>query len=370
VFDDIRPYYDDEARSALTDTLNDPEFSKTISAWLTPSLNKKAPWLIRPLVKWGFKAFTWNVNSIDDFQLKVAFVVKRLLKRSVDEFSVHGLEKLDKNKAYLFVSNHRDIVMDPAMLNWALHLNGFETVRIAVGDNLLSKPFSSNLMRLNKSFIVKRGLKGMKERLRAAQQLSKYIYFSISEEKANIWIAQREGRAKDGYDLTNSAVIGMFSLSRPKSCRYSDYIKDLNIVPVAISYELDPLDVAKARELYSQETKGEYIKHKHEDLNSIARGITGWKGRVHLEFGEVLSGDFESDDEVAKAIDDQIHRLYKTFETNEWAEQMLLGDKSAATNANVAELVKRVASVREEIRPYILKQYANGMRMNRGEEPL
>ncbi|TCS42675.1 1-acyl-sn-glycerol-3-phosphate acyltransferase [Reinekea marinisedimentorum] len=370
MFDDIRPYHDDEARSVLTETLNDPEFSKTIAAWLAPGLNIKAPWLVRPLVKWAFKAFTWNVNSIDDFQRKVAFVVRRLLKKSVEEFSVHGLDNLDKNKAYLFVSNHRDIVMDPAMLNWALYLNGFQTVRIAVGDNLLTKPFSSNLMRLNKSFIVKRGLKGMKERLRAAQQLSKYIHFSILDEKANIWIAQREGRAKDGYDRTNSAVIGMFSLSRPKSRSYSDYINELNIVPVAISYELDPLDVAKARELHAQHTKGEYKKSKHEDLNSIARGMTGWKGRVHLEFGDVLTGDFESDEDVAKAIDEQIHGIYKPFETNEWAEKTLKGESPAVANSNVEELVKRVTSARDDIKPYILKQYANGMRMQRGEEPL
>lgn len=376
MFDDIRPYNNHEARSVLNKTLNDPEFSQTIAAWVAPSLNKKAPWFIRTLVRWFLKLYSWNVRSIDDFQLKLKPVIKRLLRKSVADFSVHGLEHLDKNKAYLFVSNHRDIVMDPTMMNWALHLNGFDTARIAVGDNLLSKPFSSNLMRLNKSFIVKRGLKGMKERLKAAKQLSKYIHFSILEEHANIWIAQREGRAKDGYDRTNSAVIGMFSLSRPKGRDYADYINELNIVPVAISYELDPLDLAKARELYTQQTKGSYRKGKDEDLRSIAQGMTGWKGQVHLEFGDVLQGDFQSDDEVAQAIDQQIHRIYRPFATNQWAHQQLeCGNFSDIAideqqPESVQRLQRRVSSAREEIRPLILKQYANALRMQANKPPL
>jgi hypothetical protein len=370
VFDDIRPFHDSEAKAVLKETLNDPAFAKTVGAWLAPKLNRKHPWLIQPLIRAAFKAYLFRVKDIESFQNKVAPFVSRLLKKSVNEFSVHGLEGLDKTKAYLFVSNHRDIVMDPAMLNWALHQNGFQTVRIAVGDNLLSQPFSSNLMRLNKSFIVKRGLTGMKARFKAAQELSRYIHFSILEENANIWIAQREGRAKNGYDSTNSAVIGMFSLSKPKDREYSDYINELNIVPVAISYELDPLDVAKAREVHAQETTGEYKKRKNEDMNSIARGMTGWKGRVHLEFGNVLTGNFEKDEDVAKMIDDQVHKIYRPFETNEWAEAQLNGVEFQVCNDNVAELEKRVENLNDELKPYILKQYANGMRMQRCEEPL
>jgi len=370
VFEDIRPFNDSEAKPVLKETLNDPAMTKAICSWLAPGINRKMPWLIRPAVRWGLKAYFWNVKNIDGFQNKLAPIVSRLLKKSVEEFSVHGLERLDRNKAYLFVSNHRDIVMDPAMLNWALHNSGFQTVRIAIGDNLLSQPFSSNLMRLNKSFIVKRGLKGLKERFKAAQKLSRYIHFSILEENANIWIAQREGRSKDGYDSTNSAIIGMFSLSKPKPVAYSDYINELNIVPVAISYEIDPLDTAKARELHSQETKGEYKKRKNEDMTSIARGMTAGAGRVHLEFGDVLNGSFECDDDVAKAIDDQVHQNYKPFETNEWAEKILNGEATVASNSNVETLKKRVDSARDDLKPYILKQYANGMRMRRGEEPL
>ncbi|WP_320824225.1 1-acyl-sn-glycerol-3-phosphate acyltransferase [Reinekea sp.] len=370
MFADIRPFQDAEVKTVLKTTLNDPALAKAMGSWLAPSLNKKAPWILHPLIRMVLKVYLGSVIDVAGFQQKLGPLVSRLLKKSVAEFSVHGLERLDNQKAYLFVSNHRDIVMDPVMLNAALHQKGFQTARVAVGDNLLNQPFSANLMRLNKSFIVKRGIRGMKARLKAAQELSRYIHFSILEETASIWIAQREGRSKDGYDRTNPAVIGMFSLSKPILRTYSDYINELNIVPVAISYELDPLDLAKARELYALDTKGDYIKHKNEDLNAIARGMTGWKGRVHLEFGDVLQGKFDQDDEVAEQIDRQIHQLYQSFPTNAWAEACLNNEVAEIANANVATLKNRVELARPELRPYILKQYANGLRMRRGEAPL
>ena len=370
MFADIRPFQDAEVKTVLKTTLNDPALAKAMGSWLAPGLNKRVPWLLQPLIRALLKLYLWSVTDVASFQQKLSPLVSRLLKKSVAEFSVHGLDRLDKQKAYLFVSNHRDIVMDPAMLNWALHQNGFQTARIAVGDNLLSQPFSANLMRLNKSFIVKRGITGLKARFKAAQELSRYIHYSILEESASIWIAQREGRSKDGYDRTNPAVIGMFSLSKPKLRAYSEYINELNIVPVAISYELDPLDLAKARELYALEITGDYVKRKNEDLNSIARGMTGWKGRVHLEFGEVLQGQFETDDEVAEQIDTQIHQIYQSFPTNDWAEACLNNNVGEVANTNVETLKQRVESARAELRPYILKQYANGLRMRRGEAPL
>ncbi|WP_320824254.1 1-acyl-sn-glycerol-3-phosphate acyltransferase [Reinekea sp.] len=370
MFGNIRPFQDAEVKPVLKSTLNDPALAKALGSWFAPGLNKKVPWMLHPLIRLVLKVYLCSVIDVAGFQQKLRPLISRLLKKSVAEFSVHGLERLDKQKAYLFVSNHRDIVMDPAMLNWALHQNGFQTARIAVGDNLLTQPFSANLMRLNKSFIVKRSVTGLKARLKAAQELSRYIHYSILEETASIWIAQRAGRSKDGYDRTNPAVIGMFSLSKPTLHGYSDYINELNIVPVAISYELDPLDLAKARELYATDTKGAYVKRKNEDLHAIARGMTGWKGRVHLEFGEVLQGQFETDDDVAEQIDGQIHQLYQSFPTNAWAEASLNNEVAEIANASVETLKNRVESARAELRPYILKQYANGLRMRRGEAPL
>lgn len=369
-FQDIRPYNDQEAPLKLAQTLHDPSFVATLSAWLAPGLHKKMPWLVRPVVRLGLKAYFGRVKNVDGFQRKLAPFAKRIVKSSIAEFTVSGLDKLDKGRAYLFVSNHRDIVMDPLLVNWSLYQADMQTVRIAIGDNLLTKPFASHLMRLNKSFIVKRSVKGLKEKLRAAQQLSKYIHFSILEEQANVWIAQAEGRAKHGFDKTNSAVIGMFSLSRPKTVDYASYINELNIVPVAISYELDPTDVAKARELYAQATEGRYKKKRNEDLTSIARGLTGWKGRVHLQFGEVLAGDFSCDEDVASAIDQQIHRLYRTFETNEWAYQRLAGQQSELSSDSVERLAERCGRLSSDVQPYLLRQYANAIRMSKGEAPI
>lgn len=369
-FDDIRPYYDDEVPAMLKATVNDVELHSAIASWVAPGLNRKAPWLIRPLVKLVLKWHFRGVRRVDDFQPKLRGFVKRILDKSVADLQVRGLDKLDPNKAYLFVSNHRDIVMDPAMVNWALYHAGFQTVRIAIGDNLLSKPFASHLMRLNKSFIVRRAIKGVKAKWQAAQTLSRYIHHCITVDNANVWIAQREGRAKDGYDRTNPAVINMFSLSKPADRDFGDYIRELNIVPVCISYELDPLDLAKARELHAQQQKGGYRKRAHEDIQSIARGMTGWKGRVQLTFGDVLDGDYESDEAVAKAIDEQVHQLYRVFETNDWAYAALEGEAPAPANAEVEQLVRRVGSARDSLKPYLLRQYANAVRMKQGQAPL
>lgn len=365
-FDEIRPFNDDEVPLVLKRVLADPEMHAAIGAWVAPGLNRKVPWLLHPLIRLGLAWQFRGIRRVEDFQPRLRGYLKRILDKSVADLTVSGLDSLDPSKGYLFVSNHRDIVMDPAMVNWSLYHAGFKTVRIAIGDNLLSKPFVSDLMRLNKSFIVRRSVKGMKAKLKEAQILSRYIHHCITKDQANVWIAQREGRAKDGYDKTNPAVIGMFSLSKPKDRDYASYIRELNIVPVTISYEVDPLDLSKARELYAQEHKGGYKKKAHEDVQSIARGMTGWKGRVHLAFGEVLNGDYEKDIDVAAAIDAQVHKHYRLYESNEWAHATLHGDHTKPTNADAVKLAERVAATRDTLKPYMLRQYANAVQMKRG----
>ena len=140
-----------------------------------------------------------------------------------------------RDRPYLFISNHRDIAMDPAFVNWVLYQNGFKTLRIAIGDNLLTKPFASDLMRLNKCFIVNRSATSPREKLKAAKKLSAYMHHSLTQDKSNLWIAQREGRAKDSLDITNPAIISMLALNKPKQEAFGDYIASLNIVPVSIS---------------------------------------------------------------------------------------------------------------------------------------
>jgi len=255
-FDEIRPYNDDEVPHVLQSLLEDTEFlDAVIRLKIKFPLGPLRP-LLRALVKSRLKKEVANISSVNDFQQRIESYLVRALEDSSTKFTVSGLEKLNPDNAYLFISNHRDIAMDPALTNLAIYRAGFSTLRIAIGDNLLTKPSASHLMRLNKSFIVNRSATAPREKLKAAKLLSKYIHHSVVSDSENVWIAQREGRAKDGLDRTNSAIISMLSYSKPKAQSLSEYIREANIVPVSISYEYDPCDADKARELYVKDKHG------------------------------------------------------------------------------------------------------------------
>lgn len=322
-FDDIRPYRDDEVRPTIARMLADPELTDAVTRLKFPSLHGWLGWLLKPLVRIKLAQQLAGINDVKGFQDVVEKYLSGMINTRVKSLTTSGLEKLDKHTPYLFISNHRDIAMDPAFVNWVLYHNDSNTLRIAIGDNLLTKPFVSDLMRLNKSFIVNRSAKAPREKLKAAKYLSSYIYHSICNEHSSIWIAQREGRAKDGFDKTNSAVLGMIALNKPKTEEFADYIRKLRIVPVSISYELDPCDAAKARELYLQRTEGSYQKEEHEDVKSIAMGIAGNKGNVHLAFGDVLDGNYADTDELMAALDHQVLGNYVLHATNCIAYEML-----------------------------------------------
>ncbi len=322
-FDDIRPYNDEEVRPTLDRLLHDNEFLDTIARLKLSSAGRYLAAVTRPLIRSRLaKEFT-GINTVHDVQMYIRGYLESILKRTVTHLSVSGIDKLERGRAHLFISNHRDIAMDPAFVNWVLNEAGFTTLRIAIGDNLLTKPFASDLMRLNKSFIVNRSAKAPREKLKAAKHLSKYIHRSVMEDNENVWIAQREGRAKNGIDKTNPAIVSMLALSREKAQPFEDYVRDARIVPVSISYEYDPCDQSKARELYEKETHGSYQKDQHEDVKSIARGITGYKGDVHVSFGDVLKDDYTSVEEVVEAIDRQVRENYVLHPTNCFAYEML-----------------------------------------------
>lgn len=371
-FDDIRPYHDDEVRPTLDRILADPELVDAVTRLKFPRLNRWAGGLLRPLVKRVLVQQLAGVNSVNGFQDVVEKYMARMIRSTTTALTISGLERLNPQQAYLFISNHRDIALDPAFVNWSLYHSDCNTLRIAIGDNLLTKPYVSDLMRLNKSFIVNRSAKGPREKLKAAKHLSAYIYHSIVNENSNIWIAQREGRAKDGHDKTNSAVIGMLTINRPKTQEFSDYVKQLNIVPVSISYEFDPCDAAKARELYHQRTSGSYQKEQHEDVKSIAMGIAGQKGHVHVAFGEVLHGNYMDTDEVVAEIDRQVLSNYVLHSSNCFAYEMLHGKtpKVNYTEKNIPFVPEKLAEKRQqfeariqavpaEYRELVLAMYAN-----------
>lgn len=374
-FDDIRPYRDEEVATVLARIVNDPELCGAIAALKFPRLNRFLPWLIRPLVALKLRSQLAGIDTVDALQDLVSGYLRAMLDEKSRGVTASGLEKLDRTKSYLFISNHRDIAMDPALVTWMLYINDFRTVQIAIGDNLLTKPYVSDIMRLNKSFIVNRSAKAPREKLKAAKYLSSYIRHVLCDEKSSVWIAQREGRAKDGRDKTNSAVVGMIALSKPKTQPLGEYIESLNIVPVSISYEWDPCDLAKSRELYLLKTEGSYQKGEHEDVESIAAGINGYKGRIHLTYGDVITGEFKGTDEVAAEIDRQVLANYRLHPSNCLAYQLLTGQapevhiglnntRFVAEDypAEAAELQRRLQGLNDDQRDILLASYANPVR--------
>ncbi|MEZ8824387.1 1-acyl-sn-glycerol-3-phosphate acyltransferase [Vibrio amylolyticus] len=355
---DIRPYNDEEIPAAIERLINDEEF---ISAILHHRFSNHAPWfmaVMSPFVKTYLK-FKWKkLNSIEAIQKEVKKYLTNTLKTTTNGVTFSGLDKLDKKTSYLFVSNHRDIAMDPAVVNYGLHESGHQTMRIAIGDNLLKKPCATELMRLNKSFIVKRSAKGPREMMKALGTLSSYIKHSL-DTGHSIWIAQKEGRAKDGNDFTDPAILKMFHVEgRKQKVKFADYMTSLKIVPVSISYENDPCDIAKARELYEKATHGAYEKGEFEDIESIIQGIVGEKGRIHVAFGDVITGEYEAPEDFAAEVDRQIHDNYKLFPINELAADTER-DIDTSTRQRLQEKLEQLPL---DAHKYLLDSYANPVR--------
>lgn len=372
-FADIRPYNDSEVPAVLNRLLADKELVATLANFKLGGWHKYVSWLIYPLIRFFLRREIKGVETVEGFQHVMKKYMDGMIESTTASFTVSGLDKLDPAKPYLFMSNHRDITLDPALITYALYHNGHDTARIAIGDNLLSKPFVSDLMRINKSFLVRRSAKGARQILAAYKMLSAYIRYSIEEDNNPIWIAQREGRAKDGVDRTQPAIIKMLAMSQQKKTEsFSDYINKLQIVPLSISYELDPCDAAKAKELYAVDSEGSYQKTEHEDASSIAKGIAGPKGNVHVSFGSPLRGEFKNAEEVAVAIDQQVVNNYVLHPTNFFAYKMLNGCYPTGTYSaqhlpfNSEQLVvaekafrERIEAMPDEHRKYALGIYAN-----------
>lgn len=378
-FAEIRPYYDDEVFPVIERLLADREFIASIASLQLGSWHKPLSAIIYPVVRLILRRELKQVKDVRSFQTIVKKYLTGVVDSSTCGFSCSGLDKLDPAKPYLFISNHRDIALDPAFVNYALYQNNHDTVRIAIGDNLLTKPFVSDLMRLNKSFIVRRSAKGARQVFAAYKLLSSYIRHSIEEDNNPIWIAQREGRAKDGRDRTEPAIIKMIAMSRNKREEsFSEFINKLHIVPIAISYELDPCDGSKAQELFEIAQHGGYQKGEHEDVESIARGISGDKGHVHVTFGDPLEGVFDTPEVVSSAIDRQVIDNYVLHPTNFFAYKMLYGEypegvyshentvfSITGLEAEEEAFQRRINALPVEHQKYALGIYANTIDLKR-----
>lgn len=314
-----------------------------------------------------------KIQTTDEIQILVKKYLSILIKQSTSKISISGIENLQslKQNPAIFISNHRDIVFDPALLNYALNEYGFSTTKIAIGDNLVKDPLVEDLMRLNKSFLVQRSIKGIKENLKAMQTLSEYIDYCLKTEKSSIWLAQRQGRAKDGIDKTDTGVLKMLCLANKKNLDLEANITGLNIIPVAISYEYDPCDFLKAQELETIKVNGAYQKEEDEDLKSIKLGLLGQKGEVSIHFCQPINQDqnakangaYTDIHKLAEYLDATIATNYKLYASNITAFnelnklQNLSLDNSEKTTDSVflARLEKYPANIRKQI----LEIYAN-----------
>ncbi len=311
-FKAIRPLRNREISQAINQLLEEPQFNNVIT-FVYPNRNLEE-------VRQKFR----QISSVEEFQQNVVYnYLKNIIGKTVSNLSYSGLENLKADGHYLFMSNHRDIVLDPALLNVILLDNNLETTEIAIGSNLLIFPWIELLVKLNKSFVVKRNLP-VREMLEASRELSAYIKRRVTKKHRSIWIAQKEGRTKDGNDFTHSGLLKMLHLAGKKPL--SKYIKKLKLVPVSISYEIEPCDRLKAQEIYVKKTHGEYKKTPKEDLMSMAGGLHNFKGNVHFHFGKPLNKELAELDDIkfkneqylhlAKIIDDKIHKNYKLFANN------------------------------------------------------
>tara|TARA_Y100001970_G_scaffold116471_1_gene144941 strand:- start:358 stop:1287 length:930 start_codon:yes stop_codon:yes gene_type:complete len=294
----------------------------------------------------------------------MAPLVKGMIEKTTDGFSYSGQENL-RDKPTLFIGNHRDISLDPAFLNYLLHLENLNTVRIAIGDNLLDGGYAEILMKLNKSFVVHRNIKGVKETLRKLSRLSAYINQSLSVENESIWIAQKEGRANDGNDFSDEAVFKMLYLNERKNKTVQQWIKDVNLTPIVISYEFDPLDRVKAQGWDHQEswTKDQINRN---DINEMSAGIFGYKGRVHLHICEPISQDIDDTKQLSETVEKEIIKNYHLWPSNQVASSLVaqnnpesFDDLKSFKNDQVPSLLdSRLKSLSLEQKERLLMAYA------------
>ncbi|WKK79509.2 1-acyl-sn-glycerol-3-phosphate acyltransferase [Marivirga arenosa] len=364
VFDSIRPYKDSEVNEAVKRFIQHPFFDQVTNR-LFPE--KSIDELKKSLSE---------VSSVKDFQKVMMYpTARRVLDSSSEGITNDGFDRINPENAYLFISNHRDIVLDSTILNVLLFELGIDTTEVAIGNNLLVNQWVTDLAKLNKNFIVNRNV-APREMYSYSQTLSSYIRYTILEAKTSIWIAQREGRTKDGDDQTQQGLLKMIGLSGGKDF-YENYAP-LRIAPMAISYEYDPCDVLKAREIASKLAGQPIEKTPEDDLQSMIAGITGVKGRVHISIGKIVDEKLQEIREIknkndqmqalADLIDERIHKNYKLWPNNfiayDWLFENRFSDYYSKEEAEKFEdylrnQAKMFSADFDELKGPLLAMYAN-----------
>ena len=371
-FDEIRPYNDDEVRQVLQELLHDRQFATLLKGFV--------PWMPRWLRNGLLRASFIGIDSTMGFQLRfMKPVVKYILRKCSSGYSFGHSCINNGEERYTFISNHRDIVLDSAILDVMLYENHFPTTcEIAIGDNLLIYPWIKKLVKLNKAFTVRRGL-SPRELLESSRLMSRYMHYAIGVKRQNIWIAQREGRAKDSNDQTQESVLKMLAMGGDGSP--TERLRELNIVPLTISYEYDPCDYLKAQEFQMKRDNPAYKKSKQDDLQNMKVGILGRKGHIHYEAAPCINTWLDELSElprtelfaeIARRMDKQIHAGYRLYPGNYVAADLLTGGKDYSSHYTNAQkeafeeyLKGRIALVQVEnkdegfLRERLLTMYAN-----------
>lgn len=371
-FEDIRPLNQDEVQAAIEDLLASEEFRHALQ-------------YVKPNLDWDQLCTAMRAcKTKEEFKSTLAYdAVMTVAKKTTFSLTISGRSRLPEGKpACTFISNHRDIVLDASFLNVMLYDVGYGMTQVAIGDNLLIRPWIKTFVRLNNSFIVKRGV-SVRQMLEVSGTLSAYINHTIKDTKESIWIAQREGRAKDSNDRTQPSVLKMLCMAGEKDVIGN--LKSLNIVPVAISYEFDPCDYLKAQEFQLKRDNPEYHKTQRDDLLSMETGILGQKGRVHFTISKLINDQLDQLDPamdrnelfaaVASIIDKEIYRHYRFYPNNYIAYDLLNGtrrfsdhyglkDKKAFEEYLQKQLDKIVIPNKDEnfLRKKILEMYANPLK--------
>jgi len=363
-FDPIRPFYDAEVNAAIHQIIDDPML-KAMMQFIFPE-DKSEAWKDRMR----------HTHSLRDFQINFIYPgVKKVLERSSEGLSVGGFDQLEPNTAYLFISNHRDIILDTSLLNACLYEQGLVMTTSAIGDNLIKKPFIHLLSKLNRNFAIRRGVSG-RALLESSMLASKFIHKSLLRENRSVWTAQREGRTKDGNDLTQKGVLKMLTLAENGSSPFG-FFEKIRLVPVSISYEYDPTDSLKIPELLAKSREETYVKSENEDFITLLSGIMGAKKRIHIQVTKVLDQEIqvlnkepltqnEKLGKLAELIDFHIWKEYKLWPSNYIAHDLLHQQDRfvyAYTPAEKLAFEKRVAEKVEANQPLalenFLKMYAN-----------
>ena len=381
MFDEIRPYESGEMQQAFEEMLADRQFNAIMKGFV--------PWLPKGLRNGLLRLAFIGVKTPLDFQMRfMRPIVNHIIRKHTDGCTFDDSQLGDKvNERFTFVSNHRDIVLDSAFLDVMLVNSGYPTtVEIGIGDNLLIYPWIKRLVRMNKAFTVRRGL-SPKEMLQSSQLMSRYIHYAVTQKKENIWIAQREGRAKDSDDRTQDAVLKMLAMGGTAAAVEGvpvDSLRELNIVPLTISYEYDPCDYLKAQEFQQKRDNPAFKKSRQDDLDNMKTGIFGYKGRVHYHCGTPINQWLdelkdlpkkEFFEAVSKRMDREIHAGYRLYPCNYIAADELSGQQTYAANYTQKDvevfnnyLAKQLAKItlpnRDEafLRERVLTMYANPLK--------